>query len=308
MRLSLPTLLLPALVFAISTAAPAQSVAPPQDTLVLGRVSDNPKAHYEQLKPLLDYAVERLRPLGIRHGRVLMARDRQQMASYLRRGRVDWVTETAGTAMDFAQRAGATPLVVTERNGVSSYHTVFFARRDSGIASLQDLAGRSIAFQNPSSTSAYYAPAAALLAAGLQPEILLSPQDTPSPGTIGYVFARSEGNIATWVHKRLVDAGAFSNLDWASLDRLPASYSEDLVVFHRTAPFPRGIELVRAGLDPRISERLQSILLSAHEDPEAREPMLRFFGTTRFLPVDEPTGAELGSLTEGVRRVRSALE
>ena len=34
----------------------------------------------------------------IREGRILMARDAQQMTSYLRRGRVDWVTETAGTA------------------------------------------------------------------------------------------------------------------------------------------------------------------------------------------------------------------
>ena len=32
-------------------------------------------------------------------GQLMMARDAQQMNSYLRRGRVDWVTETAGTAM-----------------------------------------------------------------------------------------------------------------------------------------------------------------------------------------------------------------
>ena len=34
---------------------------------------------------------------AIREGRILMARDVQQMNSYLRRGRVDWVTETPGT-------------------------------------------------------------------------------------------------------------------------------------------------------------------------------------------------------------------
>ena len=67
--------------------------------LVLGRISDDPKAHYEQLKPLLDYVVPRMADVGIREGRILMARDAQQMTSYLRRGRVDWVTETAGTGM-----------------------------------------------------------------------------------------------------------------------------------------------------------------------------------------------------------------
>ena len=62
---------------------------PPADddrVLVLGRISDDPKAHYEQLKPLLDYVVPRMADVGIREGRILMARDAQQMASYLRRG------------------------------------------------------------------------------------------------------------------------------------------------------------------------------------------------------------------------------
>src|SRR5690606_13375229 len=115
-----------------------------------------PRDHYEQLKPLLDYVVPRLHASGIREGRVLMARDAQQMLSYLRRGRVDWITETAGTGMTFVARADARLLVATERSGVRRYHSVFFARRDSGIGSLQDLQGRSIALQNPNSTSSYF--------------------------------------------------------------------------------------------------------------------------------------------------------
>src|SRR3546814_425665 len=134
---------------------------------VLGRISDNPKAHYEQLNPLLDYVVPRMRDVGITEGRILMARDAQQMASYLRRGRVDWVTETAGTAMQLQQQAGAVPMLITERNGVNRYHSVFFARRDSNIGSLEDLPGHSIAFQNSASTSAYFVPATELLERGL---------------------------------------------------------------------------------------------------------------------------------------------
>src|SRR5690606_4652536 len=122
--------------------------------LVLGRVGDNPRDHHAKLRPMLDYVVPRLREVGIREGRILMARDAQQMLSYLRRGRVDWITETAGTGMAFTERANARVLVATERSGVRQYHSVFFARRDSGIRSLADLRGRSIALQNPSSTSA----------------------------------------------------------------------------------------------------------------------------------------------------------
>jgi phosphonate transport system substrate-binding protein len=278
------------------------------EVLVLGRISDDPKAHYRQLKVLLDYVVPRMADVGIREGRILMARDAQQMASYLRRGRVDWVTETAATGVMLQERAGARPLLMTERDGVSRYHTVFFSRRDSGIDSLEDLAGRSVAFQRPNSTSAYFAPAAEMLARGYVLEPLLSPTDRPVPPTVGYLFARSELNIATWVHKRLVDAGAVSNLDWNNPQRMPPAFRADLQVIGRTRDYARAIELVRGDIDPRIQARLREVLLQASEDPDAREALMRFFRTTRFLPVEEADRQALERIGQGVRRVRSEVE
>jgi phosphonate transport system substrate-binding protein len=278
------------------------------EVLVLGRISDDPKAHYRQLKALLDYVVPRMADVGIREGRILMARDAQQMASYLRRGRVDWVTETAATGVMLQERAGARPLLLTERDGVSRYHTVFFARRDSGIDSLGDLAGRSVAFQRPNSTSAYFAPAAELLAHGYLLEPMLAPPDRPAPPNVGYLFARSELNIATWVHKRLVDAGAISNLDWNNPQRLPTAFRADLQVIGRTRDYARALELVRGDLDPRIEARLREVLLQASEDPDAREALMRFFRTTSFLPVRPEDRLALQRIGEGVRRVRAEVE
>ena len=276
--------------------------------LVLGRISDNPRAHYEQLKPLLDYVVPRMRDVGITEGRILMARDAQQMASYLRRGRVDWVTETAGTAMQLQEAAGAQPLLLTERNGVNRYHTVFFARRDSGIDSLAELRGRSIAFQNPASTSAYFVPATEILKLGLPMEILLSPMDRPPSGSVGYLFARSELNIATWVDKRLVDAGVMSNLDWDNPRHMPPAYRRAMEIIHQTDDYPRAVEMVRGALDERVRDRLRQVLVEAAEDPDAREPLLRFFKTTRFLPIDQHDRKALDALREGIVRVGRQIE
>ena len=276
--------------------------------LVLGRISDDPAAHFNQLKPLLDYVVPRMRDVGITEGRILMARDAQQMTSYLRRGRVDWVTETAGTGMQLQQRAGARPLLLTERGGVSRYHGVFFVRRDSGLERLSDLEGRTIAFQNTTSTSAYFAPATALLDAGQRLEILLSPMDRPSADAVGYVFARSELNIAAWVHKRLVDAGVVSNLDWDDVRRMPPAFRRDFRVIHETQDFPRALEMVRGDLDPKIGARLREVLLEAAQDPAASEALSVFFRTTRFLPVDPASQQALDDLRRGVTRVREQLE
>lgn len=278
------------------------------DVLVLGRISDDPKAHYEQLQPLLDYVVPRMADVGVREGRILMARDPQQMASYLRRGRVDWVTETAGTAVVLRSRADAQPLLLTERDGTSRYHSVFFARRDSGLRELEDLRGRSVAFQRPSSTSAYFAPAAELLARGFGLEILLSPTERLESDAVGYVFARSELNISTWVHKRLVDAGVMSDLDWINPQRMPDAFRRDMVVIGRTGDYPRAVELVRAGLDARVAQRLREVLLAAADDPAAAPALREFFGTTRFLPLDASSSLALDRLATGVARVRTDVE
>lgn len=276
--------------------------------LVLGRISDDPQAHYEQLKPLLDYVVPRMREVGVTEGRILMARNAQQMASYLRRGRVDWVTETAGTAMQLEAQAGARPLLVTERDGVALYRSVFFVRRDSGIDSLQALRGRSVAFQNTSSTSAYFVPAIELLGRGLPMEILLSPMDRPAPGSVGYLFARSELNISTWVDKRLVDAGVMSSLDWDNPRRMPPAYRREMKLIHSSGDYPRALEVVRGDLDDKVRARLEQVLVEAAADPEAREPLLRFFQTTRFLPIDDASRRALDDLREGIVRVGREIE
>jgi phosphonate transport system substrate-binding protein len=276
--------------------------------LVLGRISDDPKEHYEQLKPLLDYVVPRMANVGIREGRILMAHDVQQMNSYLRRGRVDWVTETAGTGMLLAQGSGAQPLLLTERDGVSEYTSVFFVRKDSGIRSLKDMRGRRVAFQNPYSTSAYYVPASDLLDQGLKLEILLSPMDRAEPNRVGYLFARTELNIATWVHKRMVDVGVMSNLDWQNPQRVPAAFRVDLQIVHETPPYPRALEMVRGTMDPKVAARLREVLIEASHDPDAREALLRFFKTTRFLPLDDRAQQSLHRIGEGVKRIRAEVE
>ena len=147
-----------------------------------------------------------------------------------------------------------------------------------------------------------------LLARDLPMQVLLSPMDRPDERSVGYVFARSELNIATWVHKRLVDAGAISNLDWENARRIPPSYRADFQIIAESQPYPRALEMVRGDLDARIRERLRQVLLEAGNDPDAREALLQFFGTTRFLPIDEGASDALDELRRGVARVRAEVE
>lgn len=276
--------------------------------LVLGRISDDPRQHHGQLKPLLDYVVARMGEVGIREGRILMARDAQQMASYLRRGRVDWVTETSGGAVLLAERSRAQPLLLTERNGVARYHTIFFTRRDNALQALPELRGKRLAVQGAMSTSAYMVPMTALLAQDVRPEILMGLDDQPAADRVGYVYARTERNIVTWVHRGQVDAGAMSNIDWDNPAVMSPGYRRDLRIIHRTDSYPRALELVRQDLPPAVRERLRQVLLEASRDPQAGPALQQFFGTSAFSRVDPVSQSRLDELRSGLRRVRMEVE
>ncbi|MEZ5462478.1 phosphate/phosphite/phosphonate ABC transporter substrate-binding protein [Dokdonella sp.] len=276
--------------------------------LVLGRISDDPKSHYESMKVLLDYVVAHMADVGIREGKVLMARDALQMASYLRRGRVDWVSETAGGAMLLQRRAGAETFLLSDRNGVRRYHTVYFARRDGKVTSIEGLRGHRIAFQNPTSTSAYFIPAMELLERDMNLEILGSPFDPPVPDSVGYVFARTERNIATWVHKNLVDVGTVSNLDWTNARKIPEFFKSDFIVLRESPEVPRGVEVVRQSLKPEVRARLREVLIGMADDPEAIGLLEKYHQSMRFFDLDETDRKDLERLRVGVNKVSAGIE
>jgi phosphonate transport system substrate-binding protein len=274
--------------------------------LVIGKVTDNPKKHYRTLKPMADYVAGRMKDLGITEGRVLMARDNARMVEYLRQGKVDWVTETVFSAVVYQRRAGAEFLVKKWKKGEPDYHVVFFCRKDSGIQNLGDLKGKKIALEDPGSTTAYFYPAVAFIRENIPVMPLNSPMETPAEGRVGYVFCGQEINISTLVFRRIVDAGAFNNLDWEKDDHIRAVYRDEMRVFHEMPPIPRAIELVRKDLDPKIKESLKAILLQAHEDPAAKRALLAYQRTARFEGIDKEDAAEMEKIGHLLNRLETA--
>ena len=256
-------------------------------TLVIGRVSDNPKKHYRRLKPMVDYVVSQLKDLGITRFGLLMAKNNQEMIEYLKEGKIDWVTETPFSALIFCNKTGAEIMVRRWKNGIPDYYCVIFTRDDSGIESIKDLKGKKIAFEDPGSTTGYFIPMAVLKKAGLEPIGLASPREKPPADGVGYVFAGREINITAWVYKGLVDAGAYSNNEWENPNDCPPAFKKNLKIIHQTKLFPRAMEIIRKGVDPEIKRRIKEILLNAHKDPKADKALKTYSKTERF---DEFTG------------------
>lgn len=265
------------------------SVEPTGKTLVIGKVSQSPKKHIQSLKLMADYLASHMHDLGYTKGKVLVSRNKEDLAEQLRLGKVDLVTETAFSAIYLQNKAGAEPILRKWKKGVAEYHSIIFVRKDSGINNLQDLKGKTIAFEDANSASAYYLPAAALIGAGLNLQQLSSPREKAGAEFLGYVFSKQEINTSIWVAKGRVDAGALSNLDWQKNDHMPESFRSDLKIIHTTSSIPRAIEVVRKTLPEEVKARIKTLMLNMDKDPDGYEPLRRYQKTRKFDPLSEET-------------------
>jgi phosphonate transport system substrate-binding protein len=275
---------------------------PATSKLVVGRVSNNPRKDYAALKGLADYLVTTVYGAGAGEPQVKFADDSDTMLQFLREGSVDVVFDTMFPALTYEQDAGAHLLLREWRDGLPSYRSILFKRKDVPVSGVPDLVGRTVAFERPGSTSAYFVPRAEMTAAGLTLEELKGSAETPEPGRVGYVFAGSENNIVVWVHRRLVAAGAFSDIDWEQSEDVPPVLRQDLEVFHQSAPLPRALVLTRAGLPADIEHKVRQALLLADSDPVG-QAALKAKHVARY---DELVGEAAAGVTAARRLLASA--
>ncbi len=250
--------------------------------LVIGSVTNAPKYNFGQLQPLSLYILDRVKELGIDAVMVVTTKTHEQMIQLMREGHVDWVAATPYAALMYEREAGAEFILTKKSRGRGDYRTVFFSRTDSGISTLDDLLGKTIAFEKPGSTSAYFLPAMELLGAGLKLVKLDSPRDKAPADSVGYVFSGDEVNSSTWVHKRISDAAAFSDEDWESEWRTPIGFRKDLKIFHQTAKVPRSLEMVRPGLEPLLRSRIVKSLLELNSNPDGEEIARGYYHASDF--------------------------
>ncbi|MEM7083364.1 MAG: phosphate/phosphite/phosphonate ABC transporter substrate-binding protein [Pseudomonadota bacterium] len=255
--------------------------------LVIGSVTNAPKYNFGQMQGISRYMLERVRDLGVEAIMVVTIDSHEQMTEMLRDGHVDWVSATPYAAIKYEREAGAQFLLTKKNRGRGAYHSVFFARSDSNIQGIGDLVGKTIAFEKPGSTSAYFLPAIELLGAGFRLVRLESHRHPPPPDAIGYLFSGDEVNSSTWVHKRIVDAAAFSNEDWGSEWRTPAAFRQDMSIFYRTTDVPRSLDILRAGIDPLLRTRIQQSLLDLNNHPDAQDILHGYYGASEFALITE---------------------
>ena len=242
-------------------------VIPPHahDALHLGMISDKPSKTINRFLPLMTYLAEH----GIPVGEIITASSIDEMIDLFRLGKVDYIFESAFGAISIMDAVGAEPVLIREKKGVRDYKSAIFVPSDSPIQTISDLAGKVIAFEDPTSTSSYVLPLQLIKAAGLS----VQKSDTPTPGVVSYYFSGDDYNTLVQVRKgNKADAGG-----------IKVSMIEGKPYFRMLDPtsvmVPRHVVVVRKGLD---HTRLVTVLLNMSTDPSAKVVLKRAKTPTGF--------------------------
>ena len=165
-------------------------------------------------------------------------------------------------------------LVKTNLDGSFSYHSIGFARKDSGIASLDDMKGKKFGFGDPNSTSGYLIPSI---------EIPMATGATMENGDYfgEVVFTGGHEQTIVAVNNGDVDAG----VTWADgLGNWEDGYNSgalrkavdsglvdmnDLVQIWISKPIPEGPVTLRKALPQDVKDTITALVAGMHEkDPQ----------------------------------------
>ena len=236
-----------------------------------------PDFEYQQYGKFHAYLTRKLAEQDISLAPLVITQNMQEMENALHVNTVNMLMEGLVPSLMFMRNTGLVkPTLLVWRKGQREYYSVFFVRRDSGIATLADLRGHNIAFESPRSTSAFQIPLAILHQQG----IAGSPTKIRrNESIVHYHFAGSELNQTYWVHRGKTDAAAFNDGDWK---RVPEHIRKDFRIIHRSKPMVRWLISFRQDLAPGIKAAVVKILLHMHEDPQGIEALQDASHISRF--------------------------
>jgi phosphonate transport system substrate-binding protein len=262
------------------------------DVLVLGDISDEAVETINGTQPLADYLASRLEEQGITAGEVKIAPDLETMTQWVEDGQVDLYFDSPYPVLVISDETGATPILRRFRFGVAEYHSIFIVRKDSELASLEDLRGQLVAFEENFSTSGFMLPLSFLIENEMNPVEKASPEVAAGADEVGYVFSTADDSTIQWVISGLVPAGAIDNVTFS---RLPEETQAELKIIAETENVPRQLVLVRPGMDAALVEAIRTELLAAEESAEG-QAALEAFQTTEFAEFEEGAEAALARM------------
>ncbi|RDH82455.1 MAG: hypothetical protein DIZ80_09185 [endosymbiont of Galathealinum brachiosum] len=161
----------------------------------------------------------------------------------------------------------------------SDYRSLIIVKKESKISEIMDLKGKTIAFEDIGSSSAYFMPYIELVKYGVSQEIKNSKGSLKNKNSVKYVFSGSEFGLVSDLMSDKVDAIAYSDQDYEEL--LP-SIKNQVKIIHSSVSYPKGLELFNSNMDRKLQFKIVNILMNMNESSAAASVLNGYFKTKQF--------------------------
>jgi phosphonate transport system substrate-binding protein len=206
--------------------------------------------------------------------------------------KVDLVWFGGFTFVQAKIRSGDKVIPIAQREEDTKFQSVFIAKKNSGIKTLQDMKGKQVSFGSQSSTSGHLMPRHFLLEAKIDPD-----KDFKR---VAYSGAH-DATIASVVSGK-VDAAALDITVWRKFVTEKKVDTNDVDVFFTTPTYFNYNWAVHADMPAAMRERVQKALIELDPNtPEGKE-ILQLNRATRYIPtkIENYKGIEAAGRAAGL--------
>jgi len=215
----------------------------------------NPEQIMDDVRPVVAYLKESL-GIPVKH---YVATDYAGVIEALRNGTADMGFMGPLQYVLAHQHAGAQPILGEVYKGNAFYTSRIFVRKDSGLKTLADLKGKTIAFTDPISSSGYLYPLDLFKSEGL----LHGPAEKYFKRIY---FAGGDEQAIRAVYNNFVDAAGIGQFAY---NLLRAEERDEVVFIGESKRLPSHCIVVRRGLSDESVSKLKNVFLALNEGPDS---------------------------------------
>lgn len=258
--------------FLLSLGLPSERLRAAEQEILIGLIPEvNVFEQMDRYQVLADYLTKKT---GVRVNLTILTRYGNIIAK-IRDRRVDGAFLGSFTGALAIGKLGMEPIArPVNLNGVAGYKGYILVRKDSGIRTIAEMRGKSIALVDRATTAGYIYPVAYLREFGV---------NSLEGHFREHYFTGSHDAAILSVLNREADVGAAKDTIFNLMKKNNPRIQNELVILAESPLVPSNGLMLRRNLDQALKARLKKALLELESDPEGKAVLDRM-SFQRFIP------------------------
>lgn len=222
-------------------------------------------------KALQDYLEQRLN----KKIQLIVTTDYSSMIEAMRRGRIELAYFGPLSYVLAKSKAEIEAFAALSKNGSTTYKSVVIANIASGINSVEDIKGKTMAYGDPASTSSHLIPKSILASYGLK----VDNKDYKE------VFLGAHDSVAINVQTGNAQAGGLSHPILEALIKKGIISTDKVRILTLSDPFPQYPWTMQSNLDPQLKEQIKKAFYELNKNDYAE--VLKPFKADGFAAIKD---------------------